>query len=305
MASSYRIDCTEVSNPPGIMLLIIYNKAAGNGKIKPIINRLGNGLNDNGTPFAIFEVNQFSKETAGELLEAGSIKRVLVCGGDGTINRVINLLIDYVQDIEFGIIACGTGNLFARSLKDTEPISLTDFTSEKYHPAFREVQVGRANSQFFLYVASVGLTADTVSAVEKFRDTAFGSYLFRILGGFSIYVLTFFTVVPGKFLFKWFFDAPESRAWIRTCADPAREDFSLFSGLWSTIVHYRYMLMPNSILPEWECNHTPVTTKGYQIEHKHPFSWQVDGVPQQKTQSLNIGFHYRTMKVQTIHPDWD
>lgn len=286
-------------------MLIIYNKAAGNGKIKPIINRLGNGLNDNGTPFAIFEVNQFSKETAGELLEAGSIKRVLVCGGDGTINRVINLLIDYVQDIEFGIIACGTGNLFARSLKDTEPISLTDFTSEKYHPAFREVQVGRANSQFFLYVASVGLTADTVSAVEKFRDTAFGSYLFRILGGFSIYVLTFFTVVPGKFLFKWFFDAPESRAWIRTCADPAREDFSLFSGLWSTIVHYRYMLMPNSILPEWECNHTPVTTKGYQIEHKHPFSWQVDGVPQQKTQSLNIGFHYRTMKVQTIHPDWD
>ncbi|TVQ73030.1 MAG: hypothetical protein EA363_03750 [Balneolaceae bacterium] len=287
------------------MLLIIYNKAAGNGKIKPIINRLGNGLNDQGTPFAIFEVNQFSKETAGELLEAGKIKRVLICGGDGTINRVINLLIDYVHDIEFGVIPCGTGNLFARSLKDSGPISLSDFTTEKYHPAFREVQVGQANSQFFLYVASVGLTADTVSAVEAFRDTAFGSFLFRFLGGFTIYVLTFFTVVPGKSLYKRFFDAPESRAWIRTCADPEREDFSLFSGLWSTIVHYRYMLMPNSILPEWECNHTPVTTDEYHIEHKYPFSWQVDGVPQQKTQSLKVGFHYRTMRVQAIHPDWE
>lgn len=287
------------------MLLIIYNKAAGSGKIKPVINRLGTNLNDNGTSFAIFEVNQFSRETAGELLEAGSIKRVLICGGDGTINRVINLLIDYVHDIEFGIIPCGTGNLFARSLKDSEPISLADFTSEKHHPAFREVQVGQANNQFFLYVASVGLTADTVSAVETFRDTAIGSFLFRLFGGFTIYVLMFFTVVPDKSLLKRFYDNPESRAWIRTCADPQRQDFSLFSDMWSTIAHYRYMLMPDSVLPDWECKHTPVTTEKYHIEHKYPFSWQVDGVPQQKTQSLKIGFHYRTMRVQTISREWD
>ena len=287
------------------MLLIIYNKAAGNGKIKPVINRLGNELNEQGTPFAIFEVNQFSRETADELLEAVNIKRVLVCGGDGTINRIINLLIEYVHDIEFGIIPSGTGNLFARSLEDSEPISLADFANEERHSEFRDVQVGQANKQFFLYVATVGLTADTVSAVEAFRNTAIGSFLFSFLGGFTIYVLAFFTIFPGNTIFKWFYDTPASRAWIRTCADPAKQDFSFFPGLWSTIVHYRTMLMPNSILPVCESNHTPVMKEGYHIEHEHPFSWQVDGVPQGKTRSLKIGFHYRTMRVQTIHQEWD
>ena len=287
------------------MLLIIYNKAAGNGQIKPLINRLGNDLNDQGTPFAIFEVNQFTRETAGELLGSGNINRVLICGGDGTINRIINLLIDYVHDIEFGIIPCGTGNLFARSLKDSESIPLNDFATKEHHAAFREVQVGQANNQFFLYVASVGLTADTVTAVETFRNSSIGSFLFRLLGGFTIYVLTFFTVIPGKSILGIFYDSPASRAWIRTCADPARQDFALFPGLWSTIVHYRTMLMPNSFFPEWKSNHVAITTDEYHIEHDHPFSWQVDGVPQLKTRSLKIGFHYRTMKVQTIQQEWD
>ena len=285
--------------------MIIYNKAAGNGKIKPLINRLGTDLNDQGTPFAIFEVNQFTRETAGELLGAGNIKRVLICGGDGTINRVINLLINHVHDVEFGIIPCGTGNLFARSLQDSESISLDDFATKEHHAAFREVQVGQANNQIFLYVASVGLTADTVSAVETFRSTAFGSFLFRFLGGFSIYVLTFLTVVPWKSIIKRFYDTPKSRAWIRTYADPKRQDFALLPGLWPTVIHYRTMLMPNSILPKWKSRYSAVTTDEFQVEHDHPFSWQVDGVPQNKTRSLKIGFHYRTMKVQTIRQEWD
>lgn len=287
------------------MLLIIFNKAAGDGKIKPLINRLGNELNDQGTPFAIFEVNKFTRETAAELLDSGNIKRVLICGGDGTINRIINLLIDYVHDIEFGIIPCGTGNLFTRSLDDTEPISLSTFVSSEHHSAFREVQVGQANNQFFLYVASVGLTADTVSAVETFRNTTVGSFLFRTLGGFTIYILTFFTVIPFKIILNRLYKAPSSRAWIRTCADPSRQDFSLFTDLWSTIVHYRNMLMPHAFLPGWKSGHTPVASNHHQIEHEHPFSWQVDGVPQQKTRALTIGFHYRTMRVQTIDRNCD
>jgi diacylglycerol kinase family enzyme len=164
---------------------------------------------------------------------------------------------------------------------------------------------GQANNQFFLYVASVGLTADTVSAVETFRNSTFGSFLFRLLGGFTIYVLTFLTVIPGKCLLSRLRAAPSSRAWIRTCADPARQDFALFPGLWPTIVHYRTMLMPGSFLPKWKSRYSSVTADEFQIEHDHPFSWQVDGVPQNKTRSLKIGFHYRTMRVQTIRQEWD
>jgi len=285
--------------------LIIYNKAAGDGNIKPLINRLGNELEDQGAIFAIYEVNQFTSETAAELLDSGNIQRVLICGGDGTINRIINLLIDYVNDIEFGIIPCGTGNLFIRSLGDTKPISLSTFSSSGHYSAFREVQVGKANNQIFLYVASVGLTADTVSAVETFRNTAVGSFLFRMLGGFNIYILTFFTVIPFKTIVNLLYKAPASRAWIRTCADPDRQDFALFQGLRTTIVHYRNMLMPNAFLPQWKSEYAHVTSDQHQIEHEHPFSWQVDGVPQRKTRSLTIGFHYRTMRVQTIDRNGD
>ena len=47
---------------------------------------------------------------------ADGFTRIIVAGGDGTLNEVVNGLADHFADVELGIIPLGTGNDFDRSM---------------------------------------------------------------------------------------------------------------------------------------------------------------------------------------------
>jgi diacylglycerol kinase (ATP) len=59
------------------------------------------------------------KETRRALRDAAEsgARRIVVCGGDGTVRSAVNTLRGHLADIEIGIVPAGTGNDFARSLR--------------------------------------------------------------------------------------------------------------------------------------------------------------------------------------------
>jgi diacylglycerol kinase (ATP) len=87
-----------------------------------------------------------------EALERG-VRRVLVGGGDGTLNHAVRLLLG--RDVTLGVLPLGTGNDFARSLGIPPTLEAAcDVIAAGYTA---RVDVGLANGRPFLNAASLGL----------------------------------------------------------------------------------------------------------------------------------------------------
>jgi diacylglycerol kinase (ATP) len=106
----------------------------------------------------------------------GGAERILVAGGDGTVNEVVNGLLATERERrpELGLLPLGTGRDFARTLKlgDDLPRILGSMGSG----ARRRVDAGRVTcrdangrevSRCFLNIASIGLAAVSVSWLEQ------------------------------------------------------------------------------------------------------------------------------------------
>ncbi len=111
-----------------------------------------------GIEFDINFTSQFGEENATNLakkaIEEGA-DRIVVVGGDGTINEVVNGIAG--SEVILGIIPAGVGNDFARALgipEDTE-IALNTVIEGKVI----EVDLGQANNRYFTAVISFGFDA--------------------------------------------------------------------------------------------------------------------------------------------------
>jgi len=284
------------------MVLVIYNTSAGKGSIDKGIRTLCNELILSGTTFTTIKITQFTKSNARELLQNGQITQVIICGGDGTVNRAINQMDGYLPDLEIGIIPCGYGNLIANSLDASS--SVKSFVSESSDTVFNEVKIGQANNQYFLNVASIGLTADTVSMVESFRQTDFGSLFYRTFGGIIIHILFFCITLAAKKTFNMRSGYPSSRAWMRTWDKASNHSFLEFSDIRDMISQYKMLYISGDRYTSLNSNGTGMLSNGDIIKHEYPFSWQIDGEPQKKTRSLKINLNCQKLKILTIQQDW-
>lgn len=102
--------------------------------------------------------------------------RVYSIGGDGTLNEVLNGVMDSSSSL--AVIPSGSGNDFFRNIGDIADPSLLYRTingTEKY------IDVGRVNGRYFLNVASVGIDAEIVANARKFKKNplffGMGSYV--------------------------------------------------------------------------------------------------------------------------------
>ena len=95
---------------------------------------------------------------------ASRFDAVLVAGGDGSLNSVVNRLV--FTDIPVAQLPIGTVNLFC--LENKTPFSLPAALNEiiyKYRPL--RIPLGKANDQYFLEMAGIGFDAFLVKIMEE------------------------------------------------------------------------------------------------------------------------------------------
>ncbi len=113
---------------------------------------------------------------------------VLVAGGDGSLNYVINNLV--FTDIPIAHLPMGTVNLFA--LENKTPYILKKALNEiiyKYKPV--KINLGKANDRFFFAMAGIGLDAFIVKNMEeKIRKNKK-----RIYNNFIKYISYIFNII--------------------------------------------------------------------------------------------------------------
>ncbi|MCZ3389174.1 MAG: diacylglycerol kinase family lipid kinase [Actinomycetia bacterium] len=102
------------------------------------------------------------------------VELVLVLGGDGTVNEVVNGLLADGVDVDSPTVAVvpgGSTNVFARSLGMPEDqVEATGYLLELLRAGTeRTIGLGRADHRWFTFTAGLGLDADVVARVEQKR----------------------------------------------------------------------------------------------------------------------------------------
>jgi diacylglycerol kinase family enzyme len=107
-------------------------------------------------------------------MRAEDTDAVIALGGDGTVNEVVNgLLTDGVHDSVpmLGVVPAGSTNVFARAVGlPNDSIEATGVLLDALRARrTTAVSMGRADDRWFVFGASVGLSAAIVGGVEKQR----------------------------------------------------------------------------------------------------------------------------------------
>lgn len=119
---------------------------------------------------------------------------MVVSGGDGTINIVVNAMLQRNMDIPLGVIPSGTANDFATFLGlktgDVEAACNVIITEQP-----KKIDIGVVNGQYFINVCAGGLFTNVSQNVDKDLKHALGSLSYYIKG---IEQLTNFKKIPFR-----------------------------------------------------------------------------------------------------------
>ena len=159
-------------------LKLIYNPASGDKQFK-------NTLDDCVAVFqsAGYEVHLLRVASNFEMdnsIAGLSEDAVVVAGGDGTINLVVNALLRHKKDVPIGIIPAGTANDFANYLKmPKEPRAAAEAIVQG---SVIKADLGQVNSRSFINVCGAGMLANVSQKVDTQFKEALGKLAYYLKG---------------------------------------------------------------------------------------------------------------------------
>jgi diacylglycerol kinase (ATP) len=99
---------------------------------------------------------------------------VIVVGGDGSVNEVINGILRAGRCVPLGVVPAGSGNDFARNVLLMSG-TVNEVVERAFNGPLKHVDAGMVNGQYFANGCSVGLDADVASVAATLRKMPFMS----------------------------------------------------------------------------------------------------------------------------------
>ncbi len=105
---------------------------------------------------------------------------ILVSGGDGTIDILLNSMKKNNKDIPVGILPFGTANDFAKALNLSQDINEAIENIIKSTP--KKIDIGKINEKYFINVASAGMFTDVSQKINSEFKNYMGKVSYYITG---------------------------------------------------------------------------------------------------------------------------
>ena len=109
-----------------------------------------------------------------------SYDHLVIAGGDGTIDMILNAMMEFNINIPIGILPLGTANDFANSLKLSNNINKAIENILKYQP--KKIDIGKINDKYFINVASAGMFTDVSQKINPDFKNYMGKISYYIKG---------------------------------------------------------------------------------------------------------------------------
>lgn len=164
--------------------LVIVNPAAGQHKPEELRQALRRAFRGTGSTIVITDRAGHAEEIAREGVDSGEYSAVCVCGGDGTINEVVNGILSANPQAarpKLGLMPLGTCNVLANELGI--PSGSIDTSRDVIRASkVRAIDIGRVGSRYFLLMAGFGFDADAVRGVAQQVKSLVGASAYIMSG---------------------------------------------------------------------------------------------------------------------------
>lgn len=158
---------------------LIYNPFSGDTTFKNKLDQVIDRLQNSG-----YEVTLHRSKSPADIHEsmkyAEGFDCIIVSGGDGTINHVINAMVTNNINVPVGIIPSGTANDFASHLGI--PKKLTSAIDIIAGGKITEIDIGKINDTYFVNVAAGGLLTDVSQKIDINLKNTLGKMAYYIKG---------------------------------------------------------------------------------------------------------------------------
>lgn len=163
-------------------LKLIYNPFSGDKSFKFDLDACVLKFQSAGYEVHLFRsINKNDIDEHFKEIKKGNYDAFVVSGGDGTINIVINAMMNNnLNDVPLGIISSGTANDFAAFLKlPKETEHCCDIIIKNN---IKYVDVGKVNNKYFINVCAGGLFSNISQNVDKDFKDCLGKLAYYIKG---------------------------------------------------------------------------------------------------------------------------
>ena len=162
-------------------LLMIVNPTAGRNKPRGPLFDAAAELCDAGYLLSIHTTTSPDDAAQTAAARGGDYDAVVAVGGDGTLNQVVSGLMTLECPPLLGYIPQGSTNDFAASLHlPLDPVSAVEQIVQD--PPRQQLDIGRWNQRYFVYVASFGAFARSSYAAPQAAKNALGHFAYILEG---------------------------------------------------------------------------------------------------------------------------
>ncbi len=154
-------------------ILLIYNPNAGNHVFKNNLDSIIEKFQVKGYLVSPFRFGQgIDLNELFQRINSEDYKKVLIAGGDGTINQVLNAMLSNGINLPIGIYPAGTANDFAQNFSLTT--SVDEITDIYIRENYTYADIGKINDRYFINVASLGCLVDLSQRTDSKIKSSFG-----------------------------------------------------------------------------------------------------------------------------------
>lgn len=191
----------------GQKMLFVYNPRAGKAQIRSNLLDIIDIFTKAG-----YEVTAYPTQATGDAVKAVKERHdgydiVACCGGDGTLDEVVNGMMQCEEKLPVGYIPAGSTNDFASSLKI--PKNMIKAADVVVNGIDYACDIGRFNQESFIYVAAFGLFTDVSYGTKQDIKNVLGHAAYLLEGvkrlpsvrAYPLRIMCNEDVIEGEFLY--------------------------------------------------------------------------------------------------------
>lgn len=158
----------------------IYNPFSGENAILKELDVIVDMYQQKGLQIVPYRIQKGkSLEDALDIID-DSYNHILVAGGDGTVDNVVNAMMERNINLPLAILPVGTANDFAKFIKLPKRVSEAVDKILSSEPML--VDVGKINEKYFINVASTGLFTDISQKTDTNLKNTIGKLAYYLKG---------------------------------------------------------------------------------------------------------------------------
>ena len=167
-------------------IFLIYNRNSGKQIFASMMSRVNEVYKHLKSSYGsaqveLIDVQRFDElEGIGQKICAKKADWVIIAGGDGTVRKLIEIIVDGGARPYFSIFPAGTVNLVAKELQI--PLDPAKWVNRSAKGILSQVYFARANGHLFLTCAGIGYDSLIVNAVSESAKKLLNKFAY-VLGG--------------------------------------------------------------------------------------------------------------------------